>query len=106
MRAYIFPCRKTSNLTFLLGTQIGGFDIKEQTFAEILKEPGLVFEMGAFDGIVGLGFQEISVGKVVPPFYNMLAQKLIKRGIFAFYLSRFACTYMSTISVLLKIICG
>ena len=36
----------------------------------------------------GLGFPEISVGKVLPPFQNMLEQKLLSEPVFSFWLNR------------------
>ena len=35
---------------------------------------------------MGLGYDTISVNKIVPPFYNMLDQKLLDEPVFAFYL--------------------
>jgi len=40
-----------------------------QVFIEVTKEGSLSFVLGKFDGILGLGFQEISVGNVVPVWY-------------------------------------
>lgn len=65
---------------------IGNLKIAKQDFAEATEEPGLAFAFGRFDGILGLGFDTISVNKVVPPFYSMIDQKLIDAGVFAFYL--------------------
>ena len=36
----------------------------------------------------GLGFPEISVNRVPPPFVNMVAQRLLAKPVFAFWLSR------------------
>lgn len=66
--------------------KIGDLKIKKQDFAEATSEPGLTFAFGRFDGILGLGFDTISVNKMVPPFYNMLNQKLLDEPVFAFYL--------------------
>ncbi|KAJ5481735.1 hypothetical protein N7475_000547 [Penicillium sp. IBT 31633x] len=66
--------------------QIGDLKIKGQDFAEATNEPGLAFAFGRFDGILGLGYDTISVNKMVPPFYNMLNQKLLDEPVFAFYL--------------------
>ena len=65
---------------------IGDLVIKNQDFAEATKEPGLAFAFGKFDGILGLGYDTISVNHIVPPFYNMLAQGLLDQPIFSFRL--------------------
>jgi len=67
--------------------QIGDLKIKDQLFAEATSEPGLAFAFGRFDGIMGLGYDTISVNKIPPPFYNMLDQDLLDEPVFAFYLS-------------------
>ncbi|PGH16217.1 vacuolar protease A [Polytolypa hystricis UAMH7299] len=66
--------------------KIGDLVIENQDFAEATNEPGLAFAFGRFDGILGLGYDTISVNKIVPPFYNMLNQKLLDEPVFAFYL--------------------
>lgn len=65
---------------------IGDLKIKDQLFAEATEEPGLAFAFGRFDGILGLGYDTISVNKIVPPFYNMIDQDLLDEPVFAFYL--------------------
>lgn len=66
---------------------IGDITIKDQLFAEATNEPGLAFAFGRFDGILGLGYDTISVNKIPPPFYNMIDQDLLDEPVFAFYLS-------------------
>lgn len=66
--------------------QIGDLKVKNQLFAEATSEPGLAFAFGKFDGILGLGFDTISVNKIPPPFYQMIDQKLLDEPVFAFYL--------------------
>lgn len=67
--------------------RIGDLTIKEQDFAEATNEPGLAFAFGRFDGILGLGYDTISVNRITPPFYKMVEQKLIDEPVFAFYLT-------------------
>ena len=66
--------------------QIGDLKVKNQDFAEATSEPGLAFAFGRFDGILGLGYDTISVNHITPPFYNMLNQGLLDSPVFAFYL--------------------
>ncbi|BEI82521.1 hypothetical protein CcaverHIS002_0303890 [Cutaneotrichosporon cavernicola] len=65
---------------------IGDLKVKKQDFAEATKEPGLAFAFGKFDGILGMGYDTISVNRIVPPFYNMLNQKLLDEPVFGFRL--------------------
>ncbi|KAF8508679.1 aspartic peptidase A1 [Hysterangium stoloniferum] len=65
---------------------IGDITITEQDFAEATKEPGLTFLFGQFDGILGLGYDTIAVNGMVPPFYNMVQQKLVSEPVFSFRL--------------------
>jgi saccharopepsin len=65
---------------------MGDMTIKNQLFAEVTNEPGLAFAFGRFDGILGLGYDTISVNKIPPPFYSMIDQKLVDEPVFAFYL--------------------
>ena len=67
--------------------QIGDIKIQKQDFAEATSEPGLAFAFGQFDGIMGLGYNTISVNQIVPPWYNMIDQGLLDAPIVSFYLS-------------------
>lgn len=65
---------------------IGDLVIPKQDFAEATSEPGLAFAFGKFDGILGLGYNTISVNKIVPPVYNAIDQGLLDSPQFGFYL--------------------
>lgn len=60
--------------------------IYSQDFGEALSEPDLSFTFGRFDGILGLAYSSISVNNVIPPFYNMIDQKLLDEPVFSFWL--------------------
>ncbi|KAF5729078.1 aspartic proteinase-like [Tripterygium wilfordii] len=68
--------------------KVGDLVVKNQEFIETTKEPGLTFLVAKFDGILGLGFEEISVGNATPVWYNMIKQGLIKDPVFSFWLNR------------------
>ncbi|XP_027360130.1 aspartic proteinase oryzasin-1-like isoform X2 [Abrus precatorius] len=68
--------------------QVGDIIIKDQEFAEITREGSLALSALPFDGILGLGFQEISIGKVTPVWYNMIEQGHIFHKIFSLWLNQ------------------
>ena len=63
---------------------MGDLTIKDQTFGEATKIPGITFITARFDGILGMGFDSISVDGVVTPWANMLAQQLVDEPLFSF----------------------
>lgn len=67
---------------------MGGLKVQGQVFAEAVMEPSLAFIAARFDGILGMGYPEISVGKVTPPFQKMLEQNLLPEPVFSFWLNR------------------
>ncbi|XP_011189404.2 lysosomal aspartic protease-like [Zeugodacus cucurbitae] len=67
---------------------VAGLAITGQTFAVATTEPGTTFVDAVFDGIFGMGYQEISNDNVVPPFYNLYKQGLVEKPVFSFYLTR------------------
>lgn len=75
-------CRCDSLLDAIIGIVIF------QIFIEATKESSLSFLLAKFDGILGLGFQEISVGNYPPIWYNMAKQGLIENKVFSFWLNR------------------
>jgi saccharopepsin len=57
--------------------ELAGMEIKDQLFAEATEEPGLAFAFGRFDGILGLGYDTISVNHITPPFYELINKKVV-----------------------------
>lgn len=60
--------------------------IYNQTFGEahsVISIPGPGGDV--YDGYFGLGYKNVSDYEVVPPFYNMIYQGIIKRPVFSFY---------------------
>ncbi len=65
---------------------IGSAKIKHQAFGEVIQEYD--FEFSSAAGILGLGFPAISVSSFPIVFENMIEQKLVKKPIFSFFLTR------------------
>ncbi|KAF7120239.1 hypothetical protein RHSIM_Rhsim13G0152000 [Rhododendron simsii] len=68
--------------------KVGDLVVKDQEFIEATREPSITFLVAKFDGILGLGFREISVGGAAPVWDNMVKQGLIKEPVFSFWLNR------------------
>ncbi|XP_006893270.1 PREDICTED: cathepsin D [Elephantulus edwardii] len=72
------PCNET----------LSGVKVKQQTFGEATKQPGVTFIAAKFDGILGMAYPRISVNNVVPVFDNVMKQKAVEKNMFSFYLNR------------------
>ena len=54
--------------------KVGVLIVKNQEFIEATREPSVIFWVAKFDGILGLGFQEISIGNVLLVWCDMVKQ--------------------------------
>lgn len=66
---------------------VAGITVKDQVFGEATNLPGVAFIASKFDGLFGMGYQTISVDHVMPPFQNMVAQKLVPEPVFSFWMN-------------------
>ncbi|KAM5560882.1 aspartic proteinase-like [Rosa sericea] len=67
---------------------VGDVVVKNQEFIEATREGSLTFVLAKFDGLLGLGFQEISVGNATPVWSTMAEQGLLDDEVFSFWLNR------------------
>lgn len=67
---------------------MGQFSVENQVFAEVnnVKGLGQAYSMGKFDGILGMGWDTISVDGVETPFHNLVQSGKLDDAVFAFYL--------------------
>ena len=66
----------------------GGLVVKGQEFAEVTDASGLgaAYQLGKFDGILGMAFSVLSVNSIPTPFDNLVSQGLVDTAQFSFYL--------------------
>merc|ERR1711871_1263378 len=67
---------------------IAGVATKQQAFAEVEDASGLglAYSIGKFDGILGLGWDRISVDGILTPVHNLINSGELSEPVFAFYL--------------------
>ncbi|KAJ4721865.1 Aspartic proteinase [Melia azedarach] len=68
--------------------KVGDIIVKDQEFIEITKDGLLTFLAAQYDGILGLGFRDISVNQATPLWYNMMQQGHMNQQIFSLWLNR------------------
>jgi len=80
----------SGNISGIVSNDVVGLSdltVKNQDFAEVVKESGMAFTFGKFDGILGLAFDSISVGHATPVWYNLMNQGLVDKKVFSFWLA-------------------
>lgn len=70
-----------------MNLQIAGKSVKQVVFGQIIDEQRSL-AVSQFDGILGMGFRSLSVGKTKPLFQKMMEQGLVDKDEFSFFLSR------------------
>ena len=65
---------------------VGDLEVPHQLFAESVKEPGIAFIAGQFDGILGLAYDTIAVTGAPPPFFEMVSLGLLQEPLFGVYM--------------------
>ncbi|CAB1346434.1 unnamed protein product [Coregonus sp. 'balchen'] len=68
--------------------KIGPVTVLNQEFGESVYEPGFVFVMAKFDGVLGLGYPSLAEELGNPVFDSIMNQKAVDQPIFSFYLSK------------------
>uniref|UniRef100_A0A673A705 Renin n=1 Tax=Sphaeramia orbicularis TaxID=375764 RepID=A0A673A705_9TELE len=66
---------------------IGNLTILNQKFGESVYEPGSVFVLTKFDGVLGLAYPSLGQIPGNPFFDNLMVQKKVDEAVFSFYLN-------------------
>ncbi|XP_039071350.1 aspartic proteinase-like [Hibiscus syriacus] len=88
------PCKINYGSGMILGffsednIKVGDLVVKNQVFTEAVREGSVILTLASFDGILGLGFQDISVGNVAPLWHSMLQQSLLAERVFSFWFNK------------------
>lgn len=72
--------------------QIGNLMTLNQEFGESVYEPGYLFVLAKFDGVLGMGYPNLTQIPGKPVFDNMMAQKILENSVFSFHLGRCECS--------------
>jgi cathepsin D len=67
---------------------VAGICATDQEFGEATSEPGMTFVAAKFDGILGMGYPEISEMNITPVFNTLVQQKAVPEPVFGFWLDR------------------
>ncbi|KAL2937731.1 Aspartic proteinase [Bienertia sinuspersici] len=67
---------------------VGDLVVKDQVFVEAQIEKSVDLILTQFDGILGLGFLDMSIGRVTPLWYNMVQQRLVSQQLFSLWLNQ------------------
>ncbi|XP_065133952.2 napsin-A [Paramisgurnus dabryanus] len=67
---------------------LAGLKVPGQQFAEAVNQPGIVFAVARFDGVLGMGYPAISVDGITPWFDTAMAAKILPQNVFSFYINR------------------
>ncbi|XP_051891098.1 pepsin A-like [Pristis pectinata] len=81
----------TGSMVGILGydtVQVSSIDITHQEFGLSIREPGSFLYYSKFDGILGLAYPNIASSQATTVFDNMMAEHLVEKPMFAFYLTR------------------
>lgn len=68
--------------------RFGSITVPKQVFGEVTVEPGSVWVESPFDGLCGMGYPQLAMPPgVLPPFDNMMKDKLVEHDMFSVFLS-------------------
>ncbi|KAG5339929.1 ASPP protease, partial [Acromyrmex charruanus] len=85
----IFCVNRGTHRTDQFGiVKIAGVNVQNQTFTEAVTRD-LTFAFLSYDGILGMGYPEISTKGVPPVFTSMIEQGLVSAPVFSFYLNNY-----------------